>query len=175
MARGQVEIDVSVSAKFGMKIVEYYFDDQLVAEGTSFPWKGIFKIPTSVNFGTKHILRAIAIDQLFNSAEDEIEISIDSDGNGPEIVFLGPIGRQKISIGTQMHILADVRDFASGVKVVEFFVDDKSIGFDEVPPYEKLFLAKGKLGNHELKIKAWDFHGNISERKIPVMYERQKL
>jgi membrane peptidoglycan carboxypeptidase len=175
LARGPVEIDISVSAKYGVKAVEYYFDDVLVADSTAFPWKGRFQIPTTTHLGTVHTVRVVAIDQLYNVGEHEIEITIETDQSGPLITFWGPIGKQRIPIHSSIHTLVDVRDNASGVKVVEFFLDDQSLGFDENPPFEKTFVATGKLGQHEIRIKAWDFHGNISERKLPIIYDRQRL
>lgn len=175
LARGPVEIDISVSAKYGMKAVEYYFDDKLVADATAYPWKGRFQIPTTVDFGTTHTLRAVAIDQLFNAGEHEVEVTIEADQTGPAITFWGPIAKQRIPIESSVHTLVDVRDSASGVKVVEFFLDGQSLGFDETPPFEKTFSAIGKLGQHEILIKAWDFHGNISERTLPIIYDRQRL
>jgi len=175
LARGQVEINVSVSAKYGIKAVEYYFDEQLVADGTRYPWTGVFKIPTSIDFGTKHVLKAVAIDELFHTTEHEIEIKIATDTAGPEIVFLGPVGRQKIPIDSQVQVLVDVRDGMSGVKVVEFFLDEKSLGFQEKSPYQTSIRTSMDLGIHQLAVKAWDFHGNTTTKSIPITYERQRM
>ncbi|MCF7812007.1 penicillin-binding protein [Candidatus Gracilibacteria bacterium] len=175
VARGVVEVSVSVSAQFGMKAVEYYFDNKLIADSTQFPWTGRFEIPTNIDFNTQHTIRAVAVDTLFHSSEDEIEVTVAPDQAGPVITFYGPIGQQRIPIHSLVHILVDVKDEASGVKVVEFFVDGKSIGFAEKAPYQKSFFASGDLGRHEISAKAWDFHGNVSERTLPVIYERQKL
>ncbi len=172
---GRVEVTVNLSAKFGMRAVEFYFDDQLVADAMGSPWTGRFELPSSVELGSAHTLRVVAIDQLFNSGEHEIEVKIAGDEQGPDITFLGPVGKQSIPIGTYMNFLVDVRDASSGVRVVEFFVDGQSLGFVESPPFETSFIANGTLGAHELRVEAWDFHGNVSEKSIPVQYERQKL
>ncbi|MCF7917981.1 transglycosylase domain-containing protein [Candidatus Gracilibacteria bacterium] len=175
LARGLVEIDVSVSAQFGMKAVEYYVDDQIVADSTEFPWQGRFEIPSSVDLNTKHTIRAVAIDKLLNASEHEVEVSIAQDETGPVISFLGPLANQKIPLGSYIQILADIKDSSSGVKISEFFLDGQSLGTVEKAPFQKNFLASEKLGTHELKIKAWDYHDNISERTIPIIYEREKL
>jgi membrane peptidoglycan carboxypeptidase len=175
LARGQVEVTVSVSARNGLKAVEYYFDEQLVADGTRSPWMGVFKIPTTIDFGTKHVLKAVAIDALFHTSEHEIEIEIAPDIIGPDIFFLGPVGRQKIPIDSRVQVLVDVKDGASGVKVVEFFLDEQSLGFKEKPPYTTTIQTSMDLGIHQLGVKAWDFHGNSTSKEIPITYERQKL
>ncbi len=175
LARGNVEINVSAFSQFGLKAVEYYFDEQLATDSTREPWTGKFTIPTSVDFGTKHTVKAVAIDQLFNSSSDEIEITIATDATGPSITFLGPVGKQKIPIGSHIQVLVDVQDAASGIKVVEFFLDGQSLGFSESAPYETSFVSNGDLGNHEIKVKAWDFHANFSEKSLPIIYEREKM
>ncbi|MCF7905915.1 transglycosylase domain-containing protein [Candidatus Gracilibacteria bacterium] len=175
VARGQVEITTSITAPQEMRAVEFYLNDQLVADATRSPWNGKFQIPSTTPEGEKQVIRAIAIDQLFNIGESEIEVTIAPDQKGPEITFLGPVGKQRIPLGTKMQILADVRDEESGVKLVEFFKDEQSLGFTESPPYERSFRAEGSLGTHEIKIKAWDLHGNVSEKTIPVLYERERL
>jgi membrane peptidoglycan carboxypeptidase len=175
LARGQVEISVTVSAKYGVKAVEYYLDDQLVADGIRYPWTGVFKIPTSIDFGTKHTIRAVAIDELFHSSEHEIEVEIAPDIMGPEIIFMGPVGRQKIPIDSEVQVLVDVKDASSGVKVVEFFLDDVSLGFQEKSPYRTTIQTSMDLGIHQLAVKAWDYHGNVNTKSIPITYERQRL
>ncbi len=174
-APGMIEMTVETSSKFGIRGVEYYFDDQLIADSVNYPFYAKFKIPTAATIGTTHILRAVAIDKLFNETSDEIEIKIAEDKIGPQIIFLGPIGKQKIPLGAQINILARVQDFQSSVKVVEFLLDDQSLGFDESIPFTKSFIALGKLGNHDLTIRAWDINGNKSKRTIPIIFEREKM
>ncbi len=175
LSPGQVEVTVEVSAKYGMKAVEYYFDDQLVTDSTRFPWTGVFEVPNSIALGTKHILRAVAIDELFHASEQEIEVEIAPDTVGPDIIFLGPVGRQKIPVDSEVQVLVDVKDASSGVKVVEFFLDNVSLGFQEKAPYRTTIHTNMDLGTHELAVKAWDYHGNTNTKTIPIIYDRQRL
>ena len=175
VAPGFVEVQVSAKAKYELKGMEFYFDDQLVADASSFPWIGRVPIPESATVGSKHTIRAIAIDRLFNTGEAIIEVKIAADEVGPEITFLGPIGNQGLSQGSLVHVLADVIDRSSGVNVVEFFIDDQSLGFEKKRPFQKNFIAKGEIGKHSLTIKAWDYYGNVTEKSIPIRYERERL
>jgi len=175
LAPGQVEVTVDVSAKYGIKAVEYYFDNQLVTDSTRFPWTGVFEVPDTIVSGTKHVLRAVAIDELFHASEQEIEIEIAPDTVGPDIVFLGPVGRQKIPVDSEVQVLVDVKDSSSGVKVVEFFLDDVSLGFQEKAPYRTIIRTNMDLGTHQLAVKAWDYHGNTNTKSIPIVYDRQRL
>lgn len=175
VARGNLEVNVSVFSKFGMKVVEFYLDDQLVFENLKSPFLGKFKIPKTTKLGSNHLIRVVAIDQLLNYSEKEISIKIAVDHNGPEIMFLGPIGNQKIPLNAQIEILADVKDFESTVFEVEAFLDEKSLGILKKASFNWDFIARGKLGKHMLKIKAKDANGNVSEKNMPVIFERERL
>jgi hypothetical protein len=125
--------------------------------------------------GSSHIIRVIAIDKLLNYTEKEITIKIEPDTIGPNIKFLGPVGNQKIPLNSEMQVLAAIQDASSSIKSVEFLLDDELIGIVKKAPYQITFLAKSKLGRHYLKIKAKDAHGNITEKTLPIVIEREKL
>ncbi len=175
VATGGIAVDVFARARFGMKKVEFYLDDQLVAESTVAPYTGYFRIPESMEVGSRHVLRALAVDELLNDSSTEIEITIAEDNDGPEIIFLGPVGKQLIPQGSNVQILADVKDFQSGVKSVEIFLDNESLGAVDRAPYSKFFVASGSLGSHDIKIKAVDLKGNVSNKSIPVNYAESKF
>ncbi len=175
LAPGEVEVTTSVSAKYGVKGLEFYFDDVLVAEAMNAPWTGRFHLPKSAKIGTSHVLRVVAIDKILNMGEDSVEITIEGDYEGPEIAFLGPKGNQKIPKNSTVQIWASVKDFESRVKKVAFFLDDQNLGILTEGPYQKSFVADGKLGRHYVMVRAWDEYDNLSEKTIPVSFEREKL
>ncbi len=175
LAPGEVEVTVSVAAKFGVKTVEFYFDDVLISEAYSAPWTGRFILPKSAKIGTSHVIRTVVVDKLLNINEDEIEINIEGDYEGPEIIFLGPKGNQKIPKNSVFQILTEVRDFESRVDRVEFWLDNQNLGEMTEAPFQKNVVADGKLGRHFLMIRAWDVYDNFSEKSIPISYERERL
>ncbi len=175
LSPGEIEINVSVSAKSEMKGVEFYFDDILITDSEHYPWKGRFALPSQAKIGTTHTLRAVAIDWLYNMGEHEIEVIIGGDYEGPEINFLGPKGNQHVPVNSMVHILADIKDYESRVKKAEFWVDEKNLGEVLLEPFQQTFVAKGNLGRHHIMARAWDEHGNFSEKTIPILYDREKL
>ena len=175
LSPGEVDITVSLSAKNGIIGVEYYFDEVLVADSDKYPWKGHFYLPESAKIGTTHHIKAVVIDQLHNIGEKEISIRIGGDYEGPEIVFLGPRGNERVPVRSTIHLLADIKDHASRVARVEFWLDNELLGESVTPPYQQFFVAKGKMGRHNLMVRAWDGHENMSEKSIPITYEREKL
>ncbi|MBT3349532.1 penicillin-binding protein [bacterium] len=175
IAPGTVEIVVNANSKSGIREVEFYFDNDLITYATYAPWSRKINIPGKVTPGTKHTITTVAVDKLFRTSSATIEVSIARDTNGPNIVFLGPLPNQKIPINSNVHWLLDVQDFESGVKVVEFLVNDVSLGHDDTPPFEKSFVAPDHIGRKTLTARAWDMHGNRTEKSVPIQLEREKI
>ncbi len=175
IAIGEVNIKIKAQAKFGIKMVEFYFDDQLVDESYKAPFSGKFIVPKTAKIGSSHSIKVIVIDKLLNYTEENITIKIAADRNGPNIKLLGPVGNQKIPLNSEIQILADVQDNESGVSSVEFLLDEKLLGTTNKSPYQINFIANEKLGRHFLKIKATDLHGHASEKSLPVIFERERL
>jgi len=173
--RGQIEVRVNASARFGVKVVEFYLNDQLVDERTIAPFTGKITIPNSIAYGSQHVLEVVVVDTLLNTAEQKIDIKIEKDVSGPEIVFLGPVGGQRIPLNSTVDIMANVWDRSSGVKEVQFTIGDQVLPalFDGY--YRSSFVAQGNLGEQYLIAEATDLHGNKSKKSIRVFYEREKL
>ncbi len=175
IATGKVHIEIKVESKFGIKVIEFYFDDQLVSESYKYPFSGEFLIPKTTEIDSTHTIRVIAVDKLLNYTEKNITVKITRDKNPPKIKFLGPIGNQKIPLNSEIEILADIKDNESGIRMVEFFLDGDPLGEKNKAPYQIKFIADNKLGRHFLKIKATDLHGNVSEKSLPIIFERERL
>ncbi|HEY5714591.1 MAG TPA: penicillin-binding transpeptidase domain-containing protein, partial [Candidatus Gracilibacteria bacterium] len=175
IAPGPIEIKITHSAKFGMKGVEFYLDDQLVDETKLPPYIGRFEIPEKAAMGSSHVIKILALDRLLQASQDEIEVTIEMDTEGPEIQFLGPVGNQKIPLGSLIQVSANVYDSASAVQSVEFFLDDQVLIPDPTNPFTTEFSAVGPLGRRILKIVATDVHNNKNEKSIPVDFERERL
>lgn len=170
VGNGIIEVRVSVKSRYDIKGVEFYLNDTFVTSSNTWPYTTSLDLKSL----SKATIKAIAVDKRGAYSEHEIKVNIDSDTQGPEIKFLGPIGNQRIPLNATIHALADITDFGSGVKVAEFFLDDQSLGFDQTAPYEKTFTSSKPLGKRIITIKAWDLHGNISEKSIPIMFDREK-
>lgn len=173
IAHGDIQVQVSTSARFGIQGVEYFFDNVLVDEATIYPYTGSFKVPDSLSMGSTHSIRSVAVDKLGNQAVTEIEVTIARDTEGPIITFLGPVGNQRIPINSTVQVLTQITDQSSAVASVEFFLDDQVLSSSDGQTTS--FTATGKLGRHFLKAVAKDVHGNQTEKSIPVQFEREKL
>ncbi len=175
VAPGEVEVQVSVNHKKPISAVEFYWDEVLMDEVRRAPWVGRFRLPEGSGIGTTHGLRVIAVDREMQAGESSMEVTVEGDYTGPDIVFLGPLGNQRVPLHSTVHFLVDVQDGSSRVKQVKFWVDGAMVGVSETPPYQTTFMAEGKLGRHYLMVQAWDEFDNMSERSVPIVFEREKL
>ncbi len=175
LAPGEVEIQVAASARFGVEGVEFYYDGRLADSASIAPFTGKFEIPTQTDLGSIHTIKAVVFDRAGSSSEAEVEVQIDVDTVGPEIIFLGPLGGQKIPYNTTVQILTNIFDRSSAVREFSFFLDEVPLNNNPNGSYGASFVAQGRLGRHTIKAVAIDVHGNITEKSIPVIFERERL
>lgn len=175
IAPGRLDVTFAASGRMTIAKIELFFDNQLITTDSMPPWKKSITIPASIKQGSTHTLEAVATDTAGNEGVATIEVTIQPDTDGPEIVFLGPVPQQRIPIHSRVDALVSVQDFQSNVRVVEFFLDEKSIATLQSPPYRHTLWTGEDLGRHTLSVKAWDANNNVSERSVPLYFEREKI
>lgn len=173
IATGEVEIVASISSKFDIKEVEFYFDDQLISYKNNAPWSEKVQIPAKIESGSQHIIKVIAIDKLLNASKREITVKIAPDTKGPVVKFLGPLPEQKIPANSQIDVLLSVQDLESSVKAVEILYRGESLGYLQSTPYKKTINVSDKTGKQFLTAQAWDIHNNITEKSIPLFIQKE--
>jgi chitinase len=76
----------------------------------------------------------------------------------PEIKIINPIDSSNIVQGANVIIKTKAADIDGRVVKVEFFVDDKSIGYNTIPPFDWVWF-NAAAGKHEIKAVATDNNG----------------
>lgn len=175
ISAGRLAVNIEANSKFGIEKVDLYFDDQLITTDKLYPYEKTINIPSSIPQGSTHILEAVATDRGGLQGVAQIEVTVEPDTTGPEIVFIGPVPQERIPINARLDVLVDVKDFQSRVRVVEFLLDGASLNTLQNPPYRHTIQTIGEVGKHDLTIRAWDENGNMNERSIPIYYEREKM
>jgi hypothetical protein len=175
IASGRLDVTFAASGRFDIAKIELFFDNNLITTDTMPPWRKSITIPASIKQGSTHVLEAIATDVAGNQGSETIEVTIQPDTDGPEIVFLGPVPQQRIPIHSRVDALVSVQDYQSNVRVVEFLLDDVSIATLQAPPYRHTLWTGEDIGRHTLTVKAWDANNNMSERSVPLYFEREKI
>ncbi len=175
IAPGRLDVTFAASGRNAIDKIELFFDGQLITTDSIPPWKKSITIPASIKHGSTHTLEAVATDSAGNTGIKKIEVTVQPDTTGPEIVFLGPVPQQRIPIRSRIDALVSVQDFQSNVRVVEFLLDGKSLSTLQSPPYRHTLWTGEDLGKHTLSVKAWDANNNMNERSVPLFFERERM
>ncbi len=182
VAPGVVEVQVSVNRQIELAEVSYFWDDNLIYKSVRAPYSGKFQIPANTELGSTHTITAVAASTDFQSAQDSVVVSLSntpdsalSSGDGyngpPEIIFLGPLANQKLSINSEAQIVAQIE--GADIATAEFFLDDQSLGFKNQAPYVMNFTVPDSMGRHTLTIKTANKSGLKAEKSIPITVSRE--
>ncbi len=85
---GNVQIEVDVNATYGVKMVEFYLDDEKKYFTSTAPYTGKIIISQFLKDGSKHLLVAKVIDELGYSSQSAVEIKIEEEDKNPGLVEL---------------------------------------------------------------------------------------
>lgn len=188
---GSVEVKVDFSRDTRVSEVSYFWDDRLIYKAVRAPYYGKFRVPSSSQLGTTHEIKAIAATSDFRSAQATVEVKVSrlretpigetntstSSGDGyngaPDIIFLGPLANQKLSINAEAQVVAQIA--SSSIDTVEFLLDGQSLGFKNTKPYVMNFVVPEKMGRHTLTVKAANKAGLKSEKSIPITVIREEF
>jgi len=145
----------------------YYFLDGILHR-----YSGEIKIGNG-----KHLLAYYSVDRAGNG-EKVKTLEIDVDNETPLVDILSPsegiylFGRKIISyehavIIGNITIKVSVYDGLSGVKHVDFYIDNTLRYSDNTPPYSWIW-NEPKIGSHEIKVIAYDMVGNEARKSMDV-------
>jgi len=171
---GRIQVQVAATASAGIRAVEYYFNDQFVDEAIRAPYLGEFTLPSNFETGSEHVLRAVAIDQNYQSTSTEVVVNIASDNYGPSILIASPFANQQVPANSLFEVQALVED-SSAVASVEILRNGVSQAVFDGPPYRAQLVADDDLGRVFIEIQAEDVHGNTSKKSIPIMIGKAKV
>ena len=157
---------VDVTSKVGISHVEYYYDDQLMDTVKSSPFKGTIMLSKDAKNGSKHTIKAIVYDSLYNSRKSSVDVKIGADKTAPTIKFVYPKDKSILIKGSHVSAQVDASDADGDVKKVEFYMNDKLQHTDKITPYIWQFAVPSRLGTHNLRAIAYDHAGNKSASYI---------
>ncbi len=83
----------------------------------------------------------------------------------PFIKIIEPDNSHNISEGSNVIINTNVQDKDGRVVKVEFFVDDKSIGYNTIAPFDWVWF-NAEAGDHEIKVVATDDNGGDTTSEL---------
>lgn len=105
-----LELDVEASAARGVARVEYYLDGFYLTTSYRSDGHAMTTIPNTIDRG-QHTLRAIAYDDVDNSAIHEININIDSDPDASTFDFRSPQNNENIDpVNETYSVVLEIAD-----------------------------------------------------------------
>jgi membrane peptidoglycan carboxypeptidase len=145
-----------------IRSVEYILDGKNIENVAASPWDPVLRIPRSIKDDGEHTLQVRLTDEYYNVAEQSIRFRFAKDEDGPQVRLTSPSDGSVISSGGDLVFSADAKD-AGGVKVVQFFLNDRLLSNDAAEPYSLTYPGDLKPGTYTLSVKATDFAGNVGE------------
>lgn len=104
----------------------------------------------------QHTISAVVTDNEGAVSNDQVKVSVvPVDGTVPPVVDLAyPTADAQMKDGDQVVLKANASDADGTVVLVEFYVDNKLVGSDDMAPFEVVWAAV--QGVHTFKVKAID-------------------
>ena len=158
-------IDVTVGS--AVRSVEYLVDGKSVETVLVAPWDPPLRIPRSIKEDGTHTLVVRLSDEYYNVAEETVHFRFAKDDQGPDVHLTSPADGAIIPSGGNLTLSADASD-DGGIKVVQFFLNERLLSNDAAEPYSLTYPGEFKPGTYILSVKATDFAGNSTEDKVEV-------
>lgn len=135
-----LNVNVSASAPRGIAKVEYYIDDQYIKTAFHSPFSLNYQLSTDIVNGY-HSLKAIAYDDVENSAETQIEINIMAERPAPSLTWMFPIAGSDYSTDNFPLIVKGQLTDLSATKKVVFYANGSKIGSVSNPDSKLVFVS----------------------------------
>ncbi len=159
---------VDIDSNKGIERVDYYWDGEFVHSAEISPYKGNITIPNSLKKGSKHTLSAMVFDQWYRSNKTTIQVEIGEDDTDPVANIVYPKEWTLFSPHSFITAQVNAKDIHGDILKVDFYLNDELINSSRIPPYSLQFKLPEELGEHELKIIAFDHARNSDEDNIMI-------
>lgn len=149
----------------GISEIDWSLDGKLVARwGSGSTFDDTITLPRSVKKDSSpHTLQVTLIDKYFNKATDSVTFTFADDKDNPTVQWSSPNDGATLRQGASVDLKADASDAGSGIKYVQFYLDDTLLSTRPDAPYELSYTVKETPGSHTLRAKAFDNAGNTAE------------
>lgn len=162
---------IRFSAGSSVQEVRYSVDGYSLATVTTEPFTQPIRVPRSIAETGGHEFSVTLIDQYFNSATDSVRFTFQDDERPPQVRFILPTGDVTRQRGSELRMRAEAVDRESGIKYVQFYLDDTLLSTKPVEPFELTYTLKESAGMHTLEVRAVDVSGNTASESVVLTIE----
>ncbi|MBI4129342.1 hypothetical protein HY464_01465, partial [Candidatus Peregrinibacteria bacterium] len=154
------QIDFTVGSR--LHDLRFAVDGKFITSGSG-SLRPVLTMPKSIKPSGTHTIEITVIDQYFNEVKKSVSFRFLEDHTPPSVRLTSPQENLTIHPGTEILLRATADDAEGGVKHVQFFLNDRLLSNDPLPPYELSYKADLKPGTYTLKARATDLAGNGAE------------
>ena len=170
-----VGVWVDINSKHGVSFVEYFLNGELVYTEKEYPYKGNISFVKKTKVGDKFTIKAKMYDTLYNSTYDEITVTVTKDSEPPHAEIIFPKKEAEVLSESVVTLQTYVYDTKSDIQRVDFFLNDRKMTFAKDAPYSASIKMPTELGQHLLKIIAYDQAANSAENEININVVAKKI
>ncbi len=160
----------SIASRSTITELKYFVDDKQVGVFTEAPFRGIIRVPRSIDKAGSHVLKVVATDEYFNTAEDTSSFTFENDASKPQVRFIPDVETLRMPAGAELSLVADAED-DGGVERVEFYLDGALLTVKRSAPYRLEYTLKEAPGVHVLRAVARDSAGNEGAAEVELTIE----
>lgn len=161
--RPQIVVHVASS----VRDIRYDIDGALAARVFSGATLPSLRVPPSIPESGTHTLTVTLTDRYFNTATAEVSFHFEKDVGGPVVRLITPADASTIQSGESVHIEAQAEDTGSGIKYIEFYLDEELLTRKPRAPYALDYVLSSP-GPHTLRAVATDLAGNTAEDSVMI-------
>ena len=162
------KIDVTVGSH--INDLRFFVDGKLIASGSG-SFSPILTMPKSIKHSGTHTVEITVIDRYFNEVKRSVSFRFGEDRSPPSIHLTSPKEGISLHQGTEIFLRATANDADGGIKHVQFFLNDRLLSNDPLPPYELSYTTDLKPGTYQIKARATDLAGNAGEDVMELRVE----
>lgn len=162
---------IELTVGSAVREVRFSVDGSVVGVFTVAPFSGPIRVPRTISETGLHTLSVTVTDEYFNATTDEVQFTFREDKQPPEVRFMLPSGDVTMTRGRVLHMRAEASDTDSGIKYVQFFIDDTLLSTKPAEPFELNYDLKEPVGVHTLEVRATDTAGNKASESVMLTIE----
>lgn len=152
--------------------VQFYYDNTLIDEDLNTPYAA--NISAGLAAGT-YILKAIATDNDGETAEAQINVTVEAPNVPPSVTIDAPVNGALFEEGETISIVATASDTDGTIQSVQFYYDNILIDEDLNSPYLANVGAGLTTGTYILKAIATDDDGDTAETQISITVQAPNI
>ena len=170
-----VGVWLDIDSQFGVALVEFYLEGELVDSVQQPPFKGLVDFGGDADVGDSFKITAKVYDTLYNASSSSVMVKLAEDTRAPETEIVFPRNGASLSASSSVLVQTNTYDVQSDIEKVEFYLEGVLMGTVTQAPYNLDITLPKTTGNYSLKVLTFDKASNEAEDEIEVQVTSKKI